>query len=58
MFDAEIMSLIMDCIYHDWSFRLRYRVTSKTNNQAFISDKRLVREMTYVHRPGRIGGIS
>ena len=37
MFDAEIMSLIMGCIYHDWSFRLRYRVTSKTNNQAFIS---------------------
>ena len=46
MFDAEIMSLIMGCIYHDWSFRLRYRVTSKTNNQAFISDKRLVRGKT------------
>ena len=46
MFNAEIMSLIMDCIYHDWSFRLRYRVTSKTNNQAFISDERSVRGKT------------
>ena len=46
MFNAEILSWIMDCIYHDWSFRLRCRVTSKTNNQAFISDKRLVRGKT------------
>ena len=46
MFNAEILSWIMDWIYHDWSFRLRYSVTSKTNNQAFISDKRLVRGKT------------
>ena len=38
MFDAATMSLILDYIYyHDCSFRLRYRVTSKTNYQAFIS---------------------
>ena len=37
MFDAATMSLILDYIYHDCSSRLRYRVTSKTNNQALIS---------------------
>ena len=42
MFDNGTISFILDYIYNDFDFRLIYRVTSKTNNEVFSSDERLV----------------